>query len=213
MKLVCISDTHEQEENVILPEGDVLIHAGDMTYRGDIGKLSKFTNWMGKQDFKHKIVISGNHDFCFQNNNHKIAVRLCEESELTYLQDSGVMIDGVFFWGSPWQPWFHNWAFNAQRGKDIAHHWAKIPDHTNVLITHGPVMNVLDEAPRGSGVEHVGCQDLADRIGNLPNIKAHICGHIHNGYGIKKLANVQFVNASSCTEAYKPTNQPIVIEI
>ncbi len=213
MKLVCISDTHEQEEQVSLPEGDVLIHAGDITYRGDLAKLAKFTAWMKEQPFQHKIVISGNHDFCFQNNNRDIAVNRCREAGLIYLQDSGVEIDGLLFWGSPWQPWFHNWAFNLARGKAIASRWALIPDETNILITHGPVMNVLDEAPRIGSVEHVGCQDLADRIVNLPNLKAHICGHIHNGYGQMTLANVQFVNAAICTEQYTPTNPPIVIEV
>lgn len=213
MKLVCISDTHEQEENVILPAGDVLVHAGDITYRGDLSKLSKFCSWMKEQNFQHKVVISGNHDFCFQNNNRKGAVQMCRQAGITYLEDSGVEIDGIKFWGSPWQPWFHNWAFNAMRGKDIAYHWAKIPDDTNVLITHGPVKGVLDEAPRIGSPERVGCQDLADRIGNLPNIKAHICGHIHNGYGQMTLAGVQFVNAAICTEAYAPTNPPIVIEV
>jgi Icc-related predicted phosphoesterase len=214
MKIVCISDTHEQEEKILLPPGDVLVHAGDITYRGDIGKLSKFLRWMSAQNFQSKIIISGNHDWCFQNNSRNIALRLCEENEITYLQDSGVKIGGINFWGSPWQPWFHNWAFNAMRGKDIAHHWAKIPEDTNVLITHGPVMNVLDAAPRGvADVEHVGCEELAKRITELPNLKAHICGHIHYGYGKMQLANVQFVNASCCTEAYAPTNPPITIEV
>lgn len=214
MKLVCISDTHEQEDGVVLPDGDVLVHAGDITYRGDLGKLSKFLMWMKNQPHTSKVIISGNHDWCFQNNNRSIAVKMCEEAEVTYLEDSGVKIGDLHFWGSPWQPWFHNWAFNAMRGKDIARHWAKIPENTNVLITHGPVMNIMDEAPRGVfDIEHVGCEELAKRIVDLPNLKAHICGHIHAGYGTKQLANVQFVNASICTEQYKPTNAPIVIEV
>ena len=28
-----------------------------------------------------------------------------------YLEDSGVEIDGVRFWGSPWTPTFMDWAF------------------------------------------------------------------------------------------------------
>lgn len=210
MKLVCISDTHEQEEGVVLPEGDVLIHAGDITYRGAIPALAKFAHWLKEQPFKHKIVISGNHDFCFQNSNHNVAVNLIREAGAIYLQDSGVEIDGINFWGSPWQPWFHNFAFNLMRGKLIAAKWTLIPESTNVLITHGPIKNVLDEVPGG---ERAGCADLAQRLTELPNLKVHICGHIHNGYGTMQLANVQFVNASSCTEAYKPTNPPIVIEV
>lgn len=210
MKIVCISDTHEQEDQLNLPEGDVLVHAGDITYRGDIGPLSKFRYWLKAQPFKHKIVISGNHDFCFQNRNHDIAVKLVEEAGAIYLQDSGVVIDGVSFWGSPWQPWFHNWAFNLMRGKSIAAKWALIPDDTQVLITHGPMKNILDKVPGG---DNVGCEELAARINNLKELRAHICGHIHYGYGLMEIANIQFVNAASCTEAYKPTNPPIVIEL
>lgn len=210
MKLVCIGDTHEQEEGVVLPEGDVLIHAGDITYRGAIPPLVKFARWLKEQPFKHKIVISGNHDFCFQNNNHNVAVNIIKEAGAIYLQDSGVEIDGIKFWGSPWQPWFHNFAFNLMRGKLIAAKWDLIPEDTNVLITHGPVLNILDEVPGG---ERVGCADLSKRINDLKELRAHICGHIHHSHGIAEIANIQFVNASSCTEAYKPTNPPLVIEI
>lgn len=215
MKLVCISDTHEFEDQIQLPVGDVLIHAGDIIYRGEeTVALIKFLTWMKAQPFQHKILIAGNHDFCFETSRAGHARQLCKDAGVIYLQDDGVQIDGINFWGSPWQPWFYDWAFNAYRGKDIAYHWSKIPDDTNVLITHGPVKGILDGAPSGfNKIEHVGCEDLADRIGNLPNIKAHICGHIHNGYGHVEIAGVHFVNASICTEEYQPINAPIVIEV
>lgn len=214
MKLVCISDTHEREERIALPEGDVLIHAGDISHHEGILALRNFLEWMKDQPFQHKIMIAGNHDFYFENEERPEAVQLCKEAGVTYLQDSSIQIDGINFWGSPWQPWFYDWAFNAHRGEDIAQHWKKIPDDTNVLITHGPVKGILDEAPIGFGkFEHVGCVDLADRISNLPNIKAHICGHIHNGYGHMQIAGVHFVNACICTEKYQPDNAPIVIEV
>jgi len=58
------------------------------------------------------VAIAGNHDFCFED------YRSDCEDELTnrgYLQDQEVTIDGLRFYGSPWQPWFYDWAFNLQR--------------------------------------------------------------------------------------------------
>lgn len=214
MKIIAISDTHEQEDKVVLPKGDVLVHAGDITYKGSIPKLAKFMEWIEKQPFKHKIIISGNHDFCYENHSHNMAVKLSKEAGIVYLQDSGIEIDGVNFWGSPWTPFFFNWAFNLQRGEEIAKKWALIPENTNVLITHGPPFGILDEAPRGvMQTEHVGCEELTKRIGDLPNLKAHVFGHIHHSYGTKQVGPCLFVNASSCTEEYKPTNAPIVFEV
>jgi hypothetical protein len=63
---------------------------------------------------------------------------LAEYPTVIYLNDSGVEIDGLKFWGSPVQPYFHNWAFN-RIGDDICKHWELIPLDTDILITHGPV--------------------------------------------------------------------------
>lgn len=215
MKIVSISDTHEKHLNVNLPEGDVLIHAGDITKNGSIPAIARFAEWMRQQDFKHKIVISGNHDFCFQNENYNIATSLLREAGITYLQDSETVIDGVKFWGAPWQPWYHSWAFNLPRGKDIAEKWSFIPDDTNVLITHGPPYKILDRV-LVQGINpsfDVGCEDLLNRINELKSLKAHIFGHIHNGYGQLNVGGVKFVNAAICTEEYQATNSPIIIEV
>ena len=217
MKLVCISDTHERLARMQhkVPDGDVLVHAGDLTMRGSIPALEKEAEWFKSQPHKHKVVIAGNHDFCFQNANHNKAVKIFEDAGVTYLQDSSVTIDGVKFYGSPWQPWFHNWAFNLQRGKDIAIQWAKIPDDTNVLITHGPPHKILDlvEGSLYRPAENVGCEDLLNRINQLKNLKYHIFGHIHLCHGTQKVGDVTFVNASTCTEQYEALNEPIVVEV
>jgi hypothetical protein len=54
----------------------------------------------------------------------------------------------------------------------------------------------------------VGCELLRERVAELPNLKAHIFGHIHAGYGFMD----RFYNVSVCNESYEPKNQPIVIE-
>jgi Icc-related predicted phosphoesterase len=222
MKIVVISDTHERQDRLVLPEGDILIHAGDLTMRGSLPAIAAVAKWFGEQSFKHKIIISGNHDWCFQNASHDVAVNLMKEAGVTYLEDSGVNIDGISIWGSPWQPWFYDWAFNLPRGPKIAAKWALIPEDTNILITHGPAYGILDKcpdttlSPSGHVVipgERVGCHDLLKRIEQLPQLKMHICGHIHDSYGRHKRNGVQFINAASCDEKYNVTNKPIVVEV
>jgi Icc-related predicted phosphoesterase len=217
MKICAISDTHSYHRQVVVPEADVLIHAGDITWKGELPIVEDFAKWLKDIQIPHKIIIWGNHEVGFERGYKRDpAIKVIQDAGAIYLEDSGVEIDGIKFWGSPIQPFFFDWEFNRQRGQDIKVHWDKIPTTTNVLITHGPAYGILDEAPRGSGMfDHVGCQDLLNRINELPQLKAHIAGHIHNGHSpVPVIINgVKFINASVCTENYKPTNLPVVFEV
>jgi len=135
----------------------------------------------------------------------------------TYLQDEEVVIDGIKFYGSPWQPEFMNWAFNLPRGEKLAEVWSHIPDDTDVLITHCPPYGKLDlvinEYSDENG-EMVGCKDLAERIMSLKKLKLHVFGHIHCSHGECFDQNsVHYVNASICTEEYLADNRPIIVDI
>ena len=59
---------------------------------------------------------------------------------------------------------------------------------------------------------HCGSMAVYDFIMNRQP-KLVVCGHIHEGYGLAMLGNTLVVNASSCTREYKPSNQPVVIEL
>jgi Icc-related predicted phosphoesterase len=209
MRIVAISDTHERHRLLAIPEGDVLVHAGDITMKGSLESISDFAAWMKVLPHKHKVVVAGNHDFCFENEQRSVVETLMKESGITYLFDSGVVIDGVHFWGSPWQPWFYDWAFNLARGAEIAEKWALIPTNTQVLITHGPPHAIADLTIDGI---RAGCEELTARIEQLPALKLHIFGHIHEGYGIFKQGGATFANASICDERYRPTHAPLVID-
>jgi len=209
MKIVCISDNHGRHKKIKnIPEGDVLVHAGDVTSSGKIEMLDNFNKWLGELPHKHKIIIAGNHDWCFAREHRLIAREMI--SNATYLEDSEIIIDGVKFYGSPWQPEFCDWAFNLPRGESLAKVWNRIPDDTNVLITHGPPYGILD---LNLDDEPCGCEDLLNKIMSLSKLKCHIFGHIHEGYGIKEELGVKFINASSCNFEYQPINKPIVIDI
>ena len=94
MKIICISDTHGQHENLIVPNGDLLIHAGDITSTGDKEDLIKFNNWLGNLPHKYKIVIAGNHDFYYEIHPEETKKIF---SNAIYLNDSGVSIEGLIF--------------------------------------------------------------------------------------------------------------------
>jgi len=215
VKIVAISDTHGKHRNLVLPEGDILIHAGDVSSMGKESEIKDFLNWFSKTDFTYKIMIAGNHDFYFEKigDNAKVLEELIP-ANVIYLNDSGVEIENLGqktlrIWGSPIQPWFFNWAFNRNRGEDIKKHWDKIPKNTDMLITHGPAYGILDKTTRN---ESVGCEDLLEKVKEAKP-KFHICGHIHESYGRTKQSDTEFINASVLDENYNLRNKPIVFEI
>ena len=68
MRLVVISDTHGLHDSIgSLPEGDVLVHAGDFMNSGfDLETIASFNRWLRDQPFKHRVVCAGNHDRSFE---------------------------------------------------------------------------------------------------------------------------------------------------
>lgn len=208
MKIVAISDTHCRHKSVKLPTGDLLIHAGDISYRGMLTEVVDFLDWFAKLPFAHKIFIAGNHDFYFEKAS-PLAIKSIIPEGVTYLKDSGITINNINIWGSPVTPWFHDWAFNRHRGADINKHWKLIPPDTNLLITHGPVYGLLDTVINGS---HVGDKDLLRRVDEV-RPAAHVCGHIHEAYGHLKRGSTRFVNACVLNETYELVNPPVVFEL
>ncbi len=208
MKVIFISDTHTKHNDVILPDGDILIHAGDVSSMGRENEINDFIKWFKELPHKHKIFVGGNHDFFFEKAETQIVQNKIPKN-VTYLDDSACSIEGLNIWGSPIQPEFFNWAFNRKRGKEIKKHWDLIPNNTDILITHGPPYGVLDKTSDG---EHVGCEDLRNKVFEI-NPKIHVFGHIHEEYGIIKEKGIVFINASLLNRRYQYTNEPIVIEI
>jgi predicted phosphodiesterase len=213
----------------LLPEGDILIHAGDCTNVGKEKEIEEFIYWFQNlKGFDTKIFIAGNHDFGFEHYNgvrhnneapwlhHLLNEENLSQSDVVYLHDSEFIIESpefsrpIKFYGSPWQPEFYNWAFNLPRnGWELEVKWKDIPEDTDVLITHGPPHGVRDFTPNNL---QVGCELLRFRVEHL-NPPVHIFGHIHGAYGAAQIGETLYVNASTCTERYKPTNKPIIIEL
>ena len=155
LNCVCISATHGLHTYLPqLPAGDILIHAGDCLGTGSLKSLESFAEWFEAQPHGHKILVAGNHDDAIEKHPELIPKLL---PTTHYLQDSGVEIGGVKFWGSPWTPRFHGGAFMLDRGSSLRSQWGLIPDDTDVLITHGP--------PYLSGGRAIDCsgQQFPDR--------------------------------------------------
>lgn len=211
-KICAISDLHEQWADVQVPECDILVIAGDITYEGKWDRLYAFVAWMDMLKAngvcKDIVVIAGNHDLTAQTNPERFAALMKESC--VYLNDTVENVQGLTFFGSPWTPFFYNWAFNAHRGPAIAAHWAMCPDGVDVVVTHGPPFGVCDVIPDG---RHVGCVDLRNEMLERVQPKLLICGHIHHSYGYGMLGNTLVMNAASCTERYKPTNPPLVVTL
>jgi Icc-related predicted phosphoesterase len=174
--------------------------------------------WLRKQPHKHKVFVAGNHDWMFQRN-RTMALQLLNNGiigdgngKISYLEDSGVTIEGLHIYGSPWQPTFFDWAFNLDRGAAIKHKWNLIPEGLDVLITHGPPLGIHDQSFPHLGSEHLGCEDLMAAV-ERAKPKMHVFGHIHGGYGKTQYENTLFINAAICNESYKPVNAPIVVEL
>lgn len=209
-KIVCLSDTHNRHEQIEVPGGDILIHAGDATIRGTVDEIVLFNEWFAALPHRHKIFVAGNHDWLFETSNR--LARTLLDASIQYLQDSWVEIENLKIYGAPWQPRFFDWAFNLTRGAELREKWKLISEETDVLITHGPPFGILDAVRQRHYVENVGCEELRKRVETIKP-KLHIFGHIHRGYGRAEKFGAQFVNASNCDESYEPTNPPIVIDL
>ncbi|MFO7564513.1 MAG: metallophosphatase domain-containing protein [Enhygromyxa sp.] len=205
IRLVILSDTHGYHD-IAVPPGDVLIHAGDGCRQGSLAEARDWADFLHRQPHPHKIVIAGNHDRCFESEFERASALF---RGLDFLHDSGCERLGLRFWGAPWQPWFLSWAFNLPRGPELAAKWALIPDATDVLVTHGPPMGILD---RTYDDEPVGCEALRLAIARV-RPRVHVFGHIHEGYGTAELDGTLFINGSICTLAYRPTNPAIVVDL
>ena len=209
MKIVVIADTHGLHDQVPVPDGDMLIVAGDFTNTGKSTQVAKAAVWLGSLPHKHKIAVAGNHDFYFEREPAHAAALLAEHG-ITYLQDTGVNVDGLRIYGSPWQPAFMNWAFNVPRGR-LGRYWEQIPSGLDILITHGPPFGVLDQSVPGKS-DHVGCEELLAAVGTTKP-RAHVFGHIHGSYGTTKNEHTTFYNASLADERYEIVNQAWVIDL
>ena len=206
MKTLLFSDTHRHHhEYEITGTYDLAIHTGDFTSSSSEAELDDFLLWYSELPCTHKLLVAGNHDFFpfhrpdeFRQKGYTL--------NIVYLEDSYITIEGIKFYGTPWVPNFYDWAF-MESEKQLVNRYAKIPDDTQVLLTHGPALYTLDEVSRG----HVGSEALYDRIQELPNLRLHVFGHIHESRGIH-VGDYTSINAACMSPTYSLL-EPHLIEL
>lgn len=189
IKVVVLSDTHGVFNNLTVPEGDILIHAGDLTSFGNIDQVEQGIAFLESLPHEYKLFVPGNHDFPFEEKLYAVEKFM---KTVIYLQDKDITIKGIKFYGTAWQPPFGNMAFNIDSEAERAEKWKLIPDDTEFLITHTPPFNILDGI---NAFRHVGCKALTERVGQIQP-KVHVFGHIHEAYGSVEQNGTLSVNAS-----------------
>ena len=209
MRVVCISDTHGIAHPKELPEGDILIHAGDLSLTGQPHEIEQALAWLRKFPHKYKIFIGGNHDNALAEFYGYFETQMKpykDRTPLIYLCGSKIKVEGLTIFGSsaiPFNPIYRAGARAYMLDGTTARHWNLAPA-CDILITHGAPKGILDS---GHG-DHI----LMNYVNQIKP-KLHVFGHIHMGYGRYTFGGTEFVNASLLNEAYRPANDPIVVDL
>ena len=218
MRIGATSDTHGFLPEV--PDCDILIHAGDITRYG-LDRQGEVDYWTGEfypwllslaERGIHVVGIAGNHDFILQEQRE-----FARTLPWHYLEDTAKTIYGLKFYGSPWQPYFGGWAFNAPQF-DTGEGWLdsrfrEIPDDTDILVTHTPPRGILDRV----GGKHVGSSSLNRHVQRVMP-KLHVFGHIHHAFGVENIegvtcANVSAVKVINGGKDYAPANPVVLFDL
>jgi Icc-related predicted phosphoesterase len=216
--ICCISDTHSFHAQLEIPKCDLLIHAGDFSGWGKYEDVYFINKWFGelkeKEIAKEIILVAGNHDLWAEQYPGLMKEEL---TNCIYLNEESCEVFGYKIFGSPITPEFNNWAFNRKRGEEIARHWTKIPEGTEILISHGPPYGILDidtemiySLPLGP--EHLGCEELLKAVKKLKP-RLHCFGHIHSSHGEMDIDGTKFINASVLDEQYNLVYKPTIIHL
>jgi Icc-related predicted phosphoesterase len=208
IRVVAISDTHGSEHLLSLPKADILIHCGDF-HITNLNELEYANRWFGSQNFKYRILVAGNHDTYVEKIGKEMAKSLF--TNVWYLEEDMIEIEGLKIYGSPFSPEYNNWAFMyTRRSLEAKKIWEKIPNNIDILATHTMPYGILDTNYCN---QHCGCEVLAREVFRK-NPKIHIGGHLHNEGGTsKEMFDTTFYNVSLLNEKYQLTNKPTIIEI
>jgi Icc-related predicted phosphoesterase len=205
-KICCLSDLHGDFPRI--PDCDLLLLSGDYCpwkedhwwYRENLVPWIEETAARGITI----VGIAGNHDYAFCPK-----PTLIPKMPWHYLDDSGVTVHGLKIWGTPWQPIYADWAFNAEE-EVLEKKWELIPPDTDILLVHAPPRGYGDLSLKGN--VKTGSPSLTARIEKIQP-KLVVCGHIHEGYGQYQLGNTLIINAAQMDWMRKPTNPVVRIEL
>jgi Icc-related predicted phosphoesterase len=239
-----------------LPIGDILIIAGDFTQSGQLEEYQHFNSFLRalvhREIYDHIVIIAGNHERTLDSDYYQaegwrydknpqdpVACRnaLFYElpSNIHYLLDSSVIIQGLVIYGSPWviggdtfssdtSPAHYRWGYSLPESA-LDEKWQLIPPSVDILVTHQPPFGAGDlrrnydldaivDDRQIFGFDNKGSVSLAREMRQRQPI-LHVCGHEHNGYGVYSYADCStlIMNAAVCDEDYSPSNPLLVVDI
>lgn len=217
MRIVALADLHGHFPADV-PDCDVLVIAGDIVLFDPEWEPIEQRNWLTKQyrwfgewlnelaTRKIRVIgVAGNHDFALQE-----ISSFHLKFPWVYLQDEHYTLDGVTFYGTPWQPWLGGWAFNSPEEDiiDDTEPWLdkkfqQIPETTDVLIAHSPPAGFGDVV---KGV-HRGSFALSRHIERVKP-RLVVCGHIHKPE-VEQIEGVTLCNAAYVGFDRRPNGHPI----
>lgn len=218
MRICAIGDGHGNL-NFSVKESDLLLISGDMlpcSYRDKIIACSQQENfirdelipWLKRQPVKDVVIIGGNHDWIFDISLSQVPKW---PSNVHYLQDSEIEINGLRIYGTPQQPIFLTWAFNRTE-EQLEKYFNNIPERLDILLCHTSPYKIMDEVNLPNKVGNFGCKILKKTIDRVKP-KNVIFGHFHGCYGKIKKKGINYINCSLLDEDYKMVKSPIYMEI
>jgi len=220
MKIYGISDNHGKLDFTI-PKCDLLLHAGDISLwykHWSVARQLKWfstelAEWLEAVPAERIILIPGNHDFICEKNLAEANKKMPAKAKI--IHDERVEYNGLVIWGTAWQPTACNWAFNcSDTDSKLYDYFRKIPNDTDILLTHCPPKGYCDEVSGPMGPISLGSASLMTRMWELqPNPMINVCGHIHNGRGFSRLGQTEVYNVSLVDEDRNLVYEPMEIEL
>lgn len=212
MKIVATSDLHGAFPQI--PECDLLLIGGDVCpIEGSHAPANQlawmrrvYGPWLEEVPAKEIVWILGNHDFVGENPGFSRIAK--EDLPGVYLKDQEHEFEGLKIYGFPWTPNLKHWAFykSDDAFRDVND---QIPDDSDIILMHSPMRGVakLDGGHPEWCAPHI--------YGRLAYVcpKLVVFGHIHEGYGERKIGDVQLANVAHMNDFYEPVNKPMVFEL
>jgi predicted phosphodiesterase len=197
IRVVCLSDTHNLhhtlQDNLSVPDGDLLIHAGDLTNGGSVAELQAAIDWLNSLPHPYKVVIAGNHDTYLDKSIRHLLPEKDREGSLNwrsihYLENSSVIltINGrtLTLHGIPQVPCLdpspeshHAFQYPAESSHAP---FPPAPSSTDILISHSPPQFHQDLFPYC-----LGCPWLLQTAWAVKPL-LYVHGHTHAAPGISR---------------------------
>ncbi len=230
MKIWLISDTHCRHDLLQIPSGvEMVVHCGDESNahksKQNVEEANSFFEWYQALPIPQKVFVPGNHSMAIEHGLIKpeyypgvtFLIHQLSEFDWTGL---GVADNRKFkIFGSPYTPWFFNWAYNLAR-PDLKAIWQSIPADVDLLVTHGPPKGILDVTKDWKTKEpiHIGSLSLTREVLHRIKPTLHAFGHLHDETGIKNFGwldrqSVTFVNCSCCNLEGQLIHHGVIVEV